>query len=334
MELSLKEIAALCNGSVKGDPGKRISGVNTLDDATGDELVFVTDSRHARKLEGSKAGAVLCRSGDLSEGIDQVHVKDPLLAFAIVAERLNPESRPGSGIANTAVLDSTAKLGPGCIVGDHVVIGENVTIGSNVFIKSGSRIESDCEIGADTVIHQNVVIKQGTRIGTGCRLHPGVILGADGFGLVQENGGWRRIPQLGKLVLGNNVDIGANTTIDRGSLGNTVIGNGVKMDNLIQVGHNVRIGDNTVIAAHTAIAGSTVIGDRCEIGGCVGIMDHSEIGDNVKIGGGSVVSGRITEPGIYSSSIKAEKLVEWQKNAAWVRKLNSIVERLKKLETK
>jgi len=334
MELSLKEIAALCNGSVKGDPGKKISGVNTVEAATGEELVFVVDSRHARKLEGSTAGAVLCRNGDLSIDIDQVHVNDPLLAFAIIAERLNPDSVAENGIAATAVIDPTASLGTGCFVADHVAIGENVVVGNNVRIESGTRIERDCSIGGDTIIHQNVVIKRGTHIGSGCRLHPGVVLGADGFGLVKENNGWRRIPQLGKLVIGNDVDVGANTTIDRGSLGNTVVEDGVKMDNLIQVGHNVRIGANTVIAAHTAIAGSTIIGKHCEIGGCVGIMDHSEVGDNVKIGGGSVVSGRITEPGIYSSSIKAEKLADWQKNAAWVRKLNSIVERLKKLEDK
>lgn len=334
MELSLKEIAALCNGSIKGDPGKKISGVNTVEAATREELVFVVDSRHARKLEGSTAGAVLCRKGDLSVDIDQVNVADPLLAFAIIAENLNPESSPGKGIATTAAIDPTASLGAGCFIADHVVIGENVVVGNNVRIESGARIERDCSIGDNTVIYQNVVIKRGTQIGSGCRLHPGVVLGADGFGLVRENSGWRRIPQLGRLVIGNDVDVGANTTIDRGSLGNTVVEDGVKMDNLIQIGHNVRIGANTVIAAHTAIAGSTVIGRHCEIGGCVGIMDHSEVGDNVKIGGGSVVSGRITEPGIYSSSIKAEKLADWQKNAAWVRKLNSIVERLKKLEDK
>lgn len=335
MKLSLDEIASLCSGRVVGDKTKEISGVGSFDTATADQLVFINEKKYEKFLEGTGAGAVLCRNvPDGTENLNLVVVENPQLAFALLSEKFNPGKKKNAGVAATSTVGAGCNIATDASIGEFVTIGENATIGPGVEIGDGVRIESDCTIGDRTVIHQNVVIKYGTRIGAGCRIHPGVVIGADGFGLVRNGDEWVRIPQLGHVVIGDEVDLGANTTIDRGALGDTVISSGVKLDNLIQVGHNVRIGRNTVIAAHTAIAGSTTIGEQCEIGGCVGIMDHSVIGDRIKIGGGSVISGQVLEPGIYSSSIKAEKLSVWQKNAAWLRKLNELAQRVKKLEQK
>lgn len=334
MNKSLAELAALCNGKVIGDPEYAITGVNTISAATSEQLVFVADRKYEKLILSSEAGAVLTSNPEL-KGIDNlVIVENPQLAFVIITESFYPSATKPGQLSNSASIGTGSLVPDNCFIGRNVCVGDNVRLGEHVQLEDGCHVESNCQIGDRTTIHQNVVIKEGTRIGKDCIIHPGAVLGADGFGLTRDGEQWRRIPQVGRLAIGDEVDVGANTTIDRGALGDTVVGNGVKLDNLIQVGHNVRIGANTVIAAHTAIAGSSIIGENCEIGGCVGIMDHSEIADGVKIGGGSVVSGRITEPGIYSSSIKAEKLGDWQKNVAWLRKLGSLADRIKKLENK
>lgn len=333
MQLSLDEIASLCGGKLVGDGAKIITNVSSIESASQDDLVFIKDRKFEKSVKTTNAGAILLSNLPEDTGNKNcIIVDDPQLAFVTIAERFDSLFTQKASISEQSRVHKTAKLGEGVFVADFVSVGENTQIGNDVHIAQGVQIEADCSVGNGTVIYENVVIRKGSRIGEGCRIHPGVIIGADGFGLVKDGERWKRIPQLGNVQIGNEVDLGANTTVDRGTLDDTVIEDGVKLDNLIQIGHNVSIGENTVIAAHTAVAGSSHIGKNCEIGGCVGIMDHSFIGDEVKIGGGSVISGKIREPGIYSSSIKAEELSIWQKNAAWLRKLYKLADRVKKLE--
>ena len=335
MQLSLDEIASLCSGKIVGDGAKIITGVSSIENASQEDLVFIKDRKFEKHIQSTKAGAIII--GNIPEeksSRNYILVDDPQLAFAKIAEQFDSLPDNKAAISKLSSISQTAKLGEHVSIGDFVSVGDNARIGNNVYIANGARIGDHCVVGDGTIIYANVAIGKGSRIGSGCRIHPGVIIGADGFGLVRDGEAWRRIPQLGNVRLGNEVDVGANTTIDRGTLDDTVVSDGVKLDNLIQIGHNVQIGENTVIAAHTAVAGSSIIGKNCEIGGCVGIMDHSVVGDNVKIGGGSVISGKLLEPGIYSSSVKAEELSVWQKNAAWLRKLYKLAERVKRLEEK
>ena len=335
MQLSLDEIASLCSGKLIGDGAKIITGVSSIENASQEDLVFIKDRKFEKHIQSTKAGAIII--GNVPEektSRNYILVDNPQLAFAKIAEKFDSLPDSKAAISKLSSISQTAILGEHVTVGDFVSIGDNARIGNNVYIANGARIGDDCVVGDGTIIYANVAIGKRSRIGAGCRIHPGVVIGADGFGLVKDGADWRRIPQLGNVRLGNEVDVGANTTIDRGTLDDTVVSDGVKLDNLIQIGHNVRIGENTVIAAHTAVAGSSIIGRNCEIGGCVGIMDHSVVGDNVKIGGGSVISGKLLEPGIYSSSVKAEELSVWQKNAAWLRKLYKLAERVKRLEEK
>lgn len=335
MQLSLDEIASLCGGKLIGDSAKIITGVSSLENASKNDLVFIKDRKLEKYIHSTKAGAILLTGLPENPGRrNYLLVENPQLAFVKIAEQFDTQPGLKAMISEHSSIDKTASIGEEVFIGDFVSIGQSTQIGSNVYIGHGTKIEDQCYIGSGTVIFQNVVIRNGSRIGNGCRIHPGVVIGADGFGLVSDGSRWQRIPQLGNVQVGNEVDIGANTTIDRGTLDDTVIANGVKLDNLIQIGHNVQIGENTVIAAHTAVAGSSNIGKNCEIGGCVGIMDHSIVGDDIKIGGGSVISGKLVEPGIYSSSVKAEELSTWQKNAAWLRKLYKLADRVKKLEEK
>lgn len=335
MKLLLDDIASLCKGKVIGDGKKTISGVNTIDSASFDEITFVSDNKYEKFISSTEAGAIfLKQAGDQVSGINIVLVDNPQLAFALIAAKLNPENIELTGVSESARIDPSVNIPENIYIGDNVTVEKGAVLGDGIYIGNGCRIGKHTSIGGSTFIYENVVIRDGSKIGDGCLIHPGVVIGADGFGLVKDGNSWVRIPQLGAVEIGNNVDIGANTTIDRGSIKNTLIGSGVKMDNLIQIGHNVTVGENTVIAAHTAIAGSSVIGKNCEIGGCVGIMDHSIVADDIKIGGGSVISGKLLEPGIYSSSIKAEKLSVWQKNVARLRKLGELAERVRKLEEK
>lgn len=335
MQLSLDEIASLCGGKLFGDGSKLITNVSSIENASQNDLVFIKERKFEKYLKTTRAGAVVLKNlPEVTTSLNCIVVENPQLAFVKIAEKFDSKPAQKASISERSGIHGTAIIGEDVFIGDFVTVGENTRIESNVYIGDGTHIENNCFVGKGTILYQNIVVRNGTKIGEGCRIHPGVVIGADGFGLVKEGDSWKRIPQLGNVNIGNNVDIGANTTVDRGTLDDTVIGDGVKLDNLIQVGHNVIIGENTVIAAHAAVAGSSRIGKNCEIGGCVGIMDHSVVGDDIKIGGGSVISGKLMQPGIYSSSVKAEELSTWQKNAAWLRKLYKLADRVKKLEEK
>ncbi len=260
---------------------------------------------------------------------------DPQLCFARIAAWLHPVPAFAPGRQATAVVDAAAHVAASAWVGAHSVIEAGVVVADNVYIGPGGWIGAGARIGADSRLLAQISIYPGCVLGRRCLVHAGTVIGADGFGYARDGGArWVKVPQLGRVVIGDDVEIGANTTIDRGALGDTVIGDGVKLDNLIQIAHNVCIGEHTAIAAGVGIAGSVVIGRRCAIGGHVGITGHLEIADDVQVNAASLVTRSIDQPGVYSSSLPVEEVGRWRRNAARLRHLDEWAQRLKQLEQK
>lgn len=331
---TLKQIAKHIGGEVRGNSAWHVDSVATLKAATQEQISFLANSKYTKYLASTEAGAVII-SRQQSESVsgNAIIVDDPYIAYALVAALLNPEPELDHTIATTAVISPSAKIADNASIAHHVVVNDNVFLGHNVSIGSGTVIEQGVSIGKNAKISANVTICSNVKIGDNVIIHPGVVIGADGFGIANDKGVWIKVPQLGSVEIGNSVEIGANTTIDCGALGNTTIGNGVKLDNQIQIAHNVVIGDNTVIAGCTGIAGSTEIGKNCIIGGGVGISGHLEITDGVMITGMSMVTRSIKQPGSYSSGIPTEATSHWHKNIARYRQLGKLNERVKKLES-
>jgi len=247
---------------------------------------------------------------------------------------LYPEEVPDTGIHSSVVIGDNCTIAMSARIAAQVFIGANVQIGDNVVIGPGCIIENDVKIGADSRLMSNVTLCRKVIIGQRVRIHPGVVIGADGFGIANDNGNWLKIPQVGKVIIGDDVEIGANTTIDRGAIDDTIISNGVKLDNQIQIGHNVFIGEHTVIAGCVGISGSTRIGSHCAIGGGTGIAGHIEITDGVQLTGMSMVTKSIMAAGTYSSGIPVEPTREWHRNVVRYRQLDKLNDKLKQLEAK
>lgn len=333
MEICLGELAAQLNVTLRGDPEIKISRVAQLNNADAHSLAFVGDAKHRNALNETQAGVVIVSEADAA--IAQIPVlisKNPYLSFAQAARLLHPEHPVNGGIHPTAVIDARAQIDPTAWIGPFVVIEANVVIGARVFIGPGCILSAGVEIGADSRLIARVTLCTGTRIGKRALLHPGAVIGREGFGFARNGEQWIRIPQLGLAVLGDDVEIGANTTVDRGTLSDTRIGNGVKLDNHIQIAHNVEIGDNTAIAGNTGIAGSTRIGRNCTIGGATGIAGHLEIGDQVHFTGMSMVTSSISQPGLYSSGIPALPNTQWRRNAMRFKQLDGLIRRVKFFE--
>ncbi|MFT7235356.1 MAG: UDP-3-O-[3-hydroxymyristoyl] glucosamine N-acyltransferase [Methylophagaceae bacterium] len=331
---TLGEIAQHVNGEVVGDTSWQVDSVATLKKATQQQVTFLANSRYTKYLSSTKAGVVLVsRQLDVAVVGNAIIVDDPYIAYAMVATLLNPEPETDAKIESTAVISSEATISPNARIAHHVVISDDVFIGHNASIGAGTVIEQGVRIGNNARISPNVTICSDVTIGDNVIIHPGVVIGADGFGIANDKGKWIKVPQLGSVKIGDDVEIGANTTIDCGALENTIIGNGVKLDNQIQIAHNDVIGDNTVIAGCTGIAGSTEIGRNCIIGGGVGINGHLKITDGVIITGMSMVTKSITKPGSYSSGIPAEASNQWHKNVIRYRQIEKLIERVKKLES-
>lgn len=331
--ITLGELAKRLGAQVAGDAGREIHRVATLQNAGEGDIAFLHDSKHRRFLSTTGASAVIVNESNAADLTTNGLITDnPHIAFVKVAEWLNPVIPETPGIHPSATvhanshIDSDASIGPQCVIESGVKIEAGCEIGP------GCVIGKDAEIGRDTRLIANVTICHGVKIGSRGILHPGVVIGADGFGLANDEGQWIKVPQVGAVLIGDDVEIGANTTVDRGAIENTVIGQGVKLDNLIQIGHNVHIGDHTAIAACTAIAGSVRIGKHCAIGGCVGIVGHLEIADNVTITGMSHVSQAISEPGVYSSGTPLEENKKWHRNFIRLKQLDEIARRLNKVE--
>ncbi|MCC6303131.1 MAG: UDP-3-O-(3-hydroxymyristoyl)glucosamine N-acyltransferase [Gammaproteobacteria bacterium] len=333
MELSLGELAERFGGEIHGDDGCMVHAVATLEQAGPGEISFLANPHYRGQLAGTQASAVILAPRYVGDCPTHALVtENPYAVYARVAQLLYPPRRPAPGVHLSACVEASSVLKEGVSVGAQAVIGAQVRLGRDVRIGPGCVVEDGVEIGAGSVLAANVTVCQGSRIGERALIHPGVVIGADGFGFARDREGWIKIPQLGCVIIGDDVEIGANTTVDRGALGDTVIEDGVKLDNQIQVAHNVHIGAHTAIAGCTGIAGSARIGRRCAIGGGVGILGHLEIADDVQITARTLVTQSITASGSYSSGTPLETTAAWRKNHARMKQLDEMAKRLGELE--
>ncbi|MCO5108768.1 MAG: UDP-3-O-(3-hydroxymyristoyl)glucosamine N-acyltransferase [Burkholderiaceae bacterium] len=321
----------------RGDPGHRIHALASLASAGPDDLSFLASPRHAAQARRTRAGAVLAPpalAGEVSAASALIEVEDAHRAFGAIAREMAALlARPiAPGVHPGAVVAPGAKLGRDVCIGPFVAIGDGAQIGDGAVLEAGVSIGAGSVVGAGSRLHPRVTVEHDCVIGGNCVVFAGTVIGADGFGFASGPGGWEKIPQLGGVVIGESVEIGANCTIDRGALEDTVIGDGCKLDNLIQVAHNVRIGEHTAIAGCVGIAGSAVIGRRCRIGGGAGILGHLEICDDVTISAMSLVTRSIGEPGFYSGVFPLMDNAGWEKSAALLRQLPQWRARLRRLE--
>lgn len=328
----LDELIARFGGELVGDGDIVISRVGTLDHADEDSIAFLANSRYAQRLDASRAAAVILSPEARDRtGRARIVTRDPYAYFARVSQLLNPSERPHPGVAASASIASevpaSVSIGAGASVAAEVILGEDVVVGPGCHIGRGARL------GRGTTLHANITVYPGVTIGAQCIIHSGAVIGADGFGFApDEDASWIKIPQIGTVVIGDDVEIGANTTIDRGALDDTVIGSGVKLDNLIQIAHNVRIGEMTAIAGCVGIAGSTTIGKRCRIGGQAGIIGHLVITDDVVISAGTLVTKSIRAAGVYTANLPLQTHPEWVRNFSHLRHLNALNDRIRRLE--
>jgi UDP-3-O-[3-hydroxymyristoyl] glucosamine N-acyltransferase len=332
-EATLGQLAARFGLVLRGDPDVAVHGVATLRDAAPGTVTFLANPRYRRYLGATRAAAVIVDEAGAAEcSVAALVSKNPYAAYARVAQFLHPEPVATPGVHASAVVDATARIAASAHVGPQAVIEAGVTLGERAVIGAGCVLGAGAAIGDDTRLAARVTLYRGVRIGQRCIVHSGAVLGADGFGIAQDVDGWVKVPQLGSVVVGNDVEIGANTTIDRGAIEDTVIEDDVKLDNQIQIAHNVRIGAHTAIAGCVGISGSTTIGRRCMIGGAVGIAGHLEICDNVAVLGMTLVSRSLTKPGVYSSSIPASEAGDWRRVVARLRHLDDLFDRVRSLE--
>ena len=331
--LRLQEIADLVGGQVHGDPDYRISGLATLQSAGSGQLSFFANGRYLAQLKDSQAGAVLVRSEHLATVAQAaILVDDPYLAYARVSTLFDWRAPVQAGVHPSAVLGADVHIDPAAQVGAHAVIGAGSQIAAGAVIGAQVVIGARCCVGENSRIEAAVVLYDDVRLGARCIVHSGAVLGADGFGFAPKDGGWVKICQLGGVLVGDDVEIGAGTTIDRGALDDTCIESGVKLDNQIQVAHNVHIGAQTAIAGCTAIAGSTRIGERCTIAGLAGITGHLTIAAGTHITAMSLVSKSISRPGVYSSGTGLQPHKSWKRNVVRFRQLDELARRVAKLE--
>ena len=331
--LSLADIAARLGGDVLGDSEIRVSQVATLASAESGQISFLTNPKYRRQLAETRASAVIVPPGaaDATE-LPRIVAANAYAYYARVASLLNPPLRPPVGVHSSA--DCRSAVPASVSIGAQVSVGQGVSIGENVVIHPGCVIGDGVTLGADTVLYPNVTVYAGCQLGQRVIVHSGTVIGADGFGFAPDGGRWLKIPQIGRVIIGDDVEIGANTSIDRGALDDTIIGNGCKLDNQIQIGHNCVIGEHSVIAGCVGIAGSTRLGKGCMLGGAAMILGHLEIADGTIISPGSMVMKSITKAGKYTALFPLEEHGNWLRNAAHVRQLASLAERVRELEKK
>lgn len=332
---TLQELAKFLSAEFIGDANCIITGIGSLDKSVSGQISFLKDAHYCQYLATTKASAVIIKQEHIKQNTGNfIIVDDPYLSYAKISMFFDDAPIVYPGVHATAIVGEDCKIGSGVSIGPHCVIGQRVNIGKNVQIAPGCIISDDVVIDEKTKLYANVVLYHKVKIGKNCILHSGTVIGSDGFGNANEKGKWHKIYQLGSVIIGNDVEIGANTTIDRGAIENTIIEDGVKLDNQIQIGHNVHIGAHTAIAGCVGIAGSTSIGSYCMIGGGVGITGHIEITDGVIISGKSAVGNSITKPGMYASSIPAMPYRIWGRVLVRLAQLEDIVRRLNILEKK
>ncbi len=333
MSITLGDLAERHGCLVRGDASIRVARVATLTEAGPDSITFLANPAYRKYLPDTRAAAVILSSSDADLCRTTALIADnPYLIYARVAAELNPAPGFRPGVSADASVDPGARVaasawvGPGSVVERDAVIGEGSFIGPACVLGRGAVVGRDCRLVS------RVTLCQGVDVGDRCVIHPGAVIGADGFGIARDGEKWVKVPQLGSVRIGQDVEIGANTTVDRGAIEDTIIGPGVKLDNQIQIGHNVNIGEHTVIAGCVGISGSTTVGRRCMIAGATGIGGHIEIADDVVLLAASVVTSSIPEAGVYGSALMHDDARKWRRNSARFRQLDDMAKKLKALE--
>ena len=333
MVYTLGDLAQKLGVRFQGDAQCVIDGVTTLTDARPGAITFLTNPRYRKYLGNTRAAAVILTPDDLEHCPVNALISDnPYLTYAHVSALFAPEGSPQSPVAASAVVHDSASLGEGVTIGDNAVVGPGVVLGDGVSIGPGCVVGDNSTLGAHSSLRANVTVYHDCRIGERCIIHSGAVIGSDGFGFANDKGKWVKIHQLGRVLIGDDVEIGANTTIDRGAIDDTVIGDNVIIDNLVQVAHNVRIGDHSAVAGCVGIAGSAEIGKHCAFGGGAGILGHLAIADGVTVTAMSLVTNSIKEPGVYSAGTPLERKSHWQKNYVRFKQLDEMARRIKALE--
>jgi UDP-3-O-[3-hydroxymyristoyl] glucosamine N-acyltransferase len=329
---SLGELAVRFGCTLQGDPDVRVARVATLERADSKALAFLANPKYRRFLTQTKAGAVVLDAKSAAEcPVPALIAKNPYAMYARIAALLHPDPPVTPGKHPTAVIDTSAMIDPTAAIGAHAVVGARARIGARCSVGPGCVLLDDVTLGADTRLVANVTLCRSVVLGERCLLHPGVVIGADGFGLAPSEGQWLKVPQVGGVRIGNDVEIGASTTVDRGAIEDTVLEDGVKLDNQIQIGHNVRIGAHTAIAGCSGVSGSTTVGARCMLGGMVGVAGHLTICDDVVVTGRSFVSSSIRKPGYYSGGLPLDETTRFRKNAARFRRLDELARKVRRL---
>ncbi len=333
--ISLGVLASQTHATLKGDSQLPISGIGVISQAKAGDITFLASPKYRKYLENTQASAVIVSAREAEAcPVAALVCADPKLVFAQVVQLLYPHQtvpvlqHPSSVIGQDTVIHPVTHIGPHCVIGDRVKIG------ANVILQAGCVIGDDCEIGEGCVFYPHVTVYHGCKIGQDCTIHSGCVIGSDGFGFAKNKDRWLKVPQIGGVTIGNRVEIGANTTIDRGAIEDTVIADDVILDNLIQIGHNVKIGSGTAVAACVGIAGSTEIGKHCLIGGASRINGHIQLADYVNIVGCSNVGQSIDTPGAYASALTVTDIKAWKKNIVRFRQLDNLATRLFELEKK
>lgn len=334
MRLTLGELAKHIGAELKGDESIVITGVQTLLQAQVGEIGFLANPAYSNQLAATKASAVILSQASVADAPCAVLImENPYLGFALATQLFDNRIKPSGKIHASASIADNVKIGKNVTIGANAVIGEYCQIGDHSEIGAGTVVGDHSILGENCILRANVTLYHDVILGNNVQIHSGAVIGADGFGFAPSDGRWHKIAQLGGVRIGDNVEIGSNTCIDRGALANTVIENNVILDNLIQIGHNAQIGEGTAMAGSSGVAGSTIVGKHCIIGGQAGIAGHLNIADGVHITGMSMVTHSINEPGVFSSGIPQLPSKEWRKNAVRFKQLDSIARRLKKLES-
>lgn len=328
---TLKEIAERVGGRLVGDPARRLAAVRPLDAAGPHDLSFLANPRYRDEAMASRAGALLLRDPDRIEGRDQVLVDHPYTALAAAMALFHPESRPAPGVSERAVVAPDARLGRDVSIGPLAVVGARVVLGDGAVLMAGVVLGDDVEVGPGSLLHPGVVVYARCLVGARVTLHAGAVVGSDGFGFGEEGGGRAKIPQVGIVRIEDDVEVGANTTIDRATFGETVIGRGSRLDNLVQVAHNVRVGEGSVLVAQSGIAGSTRLGRSVIVAGQSGVAGHLNVGDGAVVGAKSAVLSDLPA-GAFVVGHPAIAHRDWKRaQAAW-RRLPDLLRTVQRLE--
>ncbi len=330
--MNLKDLTHKLGGEAIGEVATPLTGVGTLEGADARQITFLANPKYRARLAHTRAGAVIVGEADRdATTMARIVTDNPYAYFARVAQLFTPPTHYPPGVHPSACIVATARIAPGASIAEFVSVGARVVVGEGVRLGPGSVVGDDVVLGAGTRLEARVVIYHHCCIGERCIIHSGAVIGADGFGFAPEDGAWIKIPQTGRVLIGNDVEIGANTTIDRGALGDTQIGDGVKLDNQIQIGHNVTIGAHTIMAGCVGIAGSAKIGKHCLFGGSASVLGHLEIADGSQISAMTLITKSISVPGTYTAVMPFMKHDDWLKNASQIRRLGKIADKLKKL---